>query len=158
MRKEDLFIFIFLPFLCEVDVFLRQDGEDLVKDLVRVGLTGQSHVVLRLVGGGKDKRERCDVTTLRHATQSGRRVGSHLLYLDLTRAVTQGSSLAGSEHGDHFVQASLQGTEHLPASLLLPAVSCDSHVQRARPGAKQGLTFNHLIRLTWKCTTSVYSL
>lgn len=41
---------VFLPFLCEIDVFLRQDGQDLVKDLVRVGLTGQSNVVLRLAG------------------------------------------------------------------------------------------------------------
>lgn len=38
----------FLPFLCEVDVFLRQDGQDLVEHLVRVGLAGQSDVVLRL--------------------------------------------------------------------------------------------------------------
>lgn len=40
----------FLPFLCEIDIFLWQDGEDLVKDLVWVGLTSQSNVVLRLVG------------------------------------------------------------------------------------------------------------
>lgn len=39
---------LYLPFLCEINVFLRQDGEDLVQDLVRVGLTGQSHVVLDL--------------------------------------------------------------------------------------------------------------
>lgn len=56
------------------------------------------------------------------------------LYLDLAWAVTQGSSLAGSEHGDHLIQASLQGTEHLSSSLLLPAVSRNGHVQRPRPG------------------------
>lgn len=38
----------FLPLLCEINVFLWQDGEDLVQDLVWVGLTGQSNVVLCL--------------------------------------------------------------------------------------------------------------
>lgn len=55
-------------------------------------------------------------------------------YLDLAWAVTQGSSLAGSEHGDNLIQASLEGTKHLSSSLLLPAVSRKSHVQRPRPG------------------------
>ena len=36
------------PFLGEVDVFFRQDGEDVVEHLVRVGLAGQGHVVLGL--------------------------------------------------------------------------------------------------------------
>ncbi len=39
---------IFLPLLCEIDLFLWQDGEDLVKDLVWVGLAGQGNVVLHL--------------------------------------------------------------------------------------------------------------
>lgn len=60
-------------------------------------------------------------------------VTSTCTYLDLAWAVTQGSSLAGSEHGDHFIQASLQRTKHLSPSLLLPAVSRNSHVQRPRP-------------------------
>lgn len=61
-----------------------------------------------------------------------------VLYLDLTWAVPQGSSLAGGEHGDHFVQASLQRTKHLPCSLLLPTVSHDGQVQRPRPAEMKG--------------------
>lgn len=60
------------------------------------------------------------------------------VYLDLAWAVTQGSSLAGSEHIDHLIQASLQGTEHLSSFLLFPAVSCNSHVQRPRPREQLG--------------------
>ncbi len=75
------------------------------------------------------------------------------VYLDLARAVTQGSSLAGSEHGDHLIQASLQGTKHLSPSLLLPAVSCNSHVQRPRPGvqtvARLLTLMGHLIKLLY---------
>lgn len=68
--------------------------------------------------------------------QSGRRVCGfrRAPYLDLARAVAQGSPLAGGEHGDHLVQASLQRTEHLSPPLLRPAVVCDRHVQRPRPG------------------------
>lgn len=40
--------FVLLPFLCKVNVFLRQDGENLVKHLVWVCLTSQSHIVLCL--------------------------------------------------------------------------------------------------------------
>lgn len=39
---------VLLPFLCESDIFLWQNGKDLVKNLVWVGLTGQSNVVLWL--------------------------------------------------------------------------------------------------------------
>lgn len=39
---------VILPFLCEINIFLRQDGEDLVQDLVWVGLAGQSNIVLCL--------------------------------------------------------------------------------------------------------------
>lgn len=46
--NEERGICVFLPFLREFDVFLWQDGEDLVQHLVRVGLTCQSHVVLSL--------------------------------------------------------------------------------------------------------------
>lgn len=56
-----------------------------------------------------------------------------LVYLNLAWAVAQASSLAGSEHVDHLIQTSLQGTEHLPTPLLSAAVSCCSHVQRPRP-------------------------
>lgn len=48
---------VFSPLLCEVNVFLRQDGEDLVEDLVWIGLSGQSNVVLRLAGKRPDKEE-----------------------------------------------------------------------------------------------------
>jgi len=37
-----------LPLLREVNVLLRQDGQDLVQDLVWIGLIGQSHVILSL--------------------------------------------------------------------------------------------------------------
>lgn len=47
--NQQRYHFFFLPFLCEIYIFLRQDGEDLVKDLVWVGLTGQSNIVLCLV-------------------------------------------------------------------------------------------------------------
>lgn len=47
---------IFLPLLCEINVFLRQDGEDLVEDLVWIGLTGQSNVVLCLAGKDETKK------------------------------------------------------------------------------------------------------
>lgn len=40
--------FVLLPFLCEVHIFLWQDGEDLVKHLVCICLTSQSHIVLGL--------------------------------------------------------------------------------------------------------------
>jgi len=46
---------VFSPFLCEINIFLRQDGQDLVQDLVWVGLTGQSNVVLRL-GENTDRK------------------------------------------------------------------------------------------------------
>lgn len=49
---------VFSPFLCEINIFLRQDGQDLVQDLVWVGLTGQSNVVLRL---GEDRQKKNDV-------------------------------------------------------------------------------------------------
>lgn len=55
------------------------------------------------------------------------------LYLNLAWAVAQASSFAGSEHVDHLIQTSLQGTEHLPTPLLFAAVSSRSHVQRPRP-------------------------
>lgn len=55
------------------------------------------------------------------------------MYLNLAWAVAQASSLAGSEHVDHLIQTSLQGTEHLPTPLLFAAVSCCSHVQGPRP-------------------------
>lgn len=60
------------------------------------------------------------------------------VYLDLARTVTQGSSLVGSEHADYLIQASLQGTKHFAPSLLLPTVSCNSHVQRPRPREQIG--------------------
>ena len=50
---------VLLPFLCEINVFLWQDGQDLVKNLVWVGLTGQSNVILRLQN--KDRHKCCDV-------------------------------------------------------------------------------------------------
>lgn len=53
--------------------------------------------------------------------------------LDLARAVARTAPLARREHVDHLVQASLQRAEHLPSSLLLPAVSRRRHVQRAGP-------------------------
>lgn len=50
----------------------------------------------------------------------------------------QTSSLAGSQHVDHLIQASLQRAEDLPSSLLLPAVSRYSQVQRPGPAEDVG--------------------
>lgn len=74
------------------------------------------------------------------------------IYLDLAWAVTQGSSLAGSEHCDHLIQASLQGTKHLSPSLLFPTpVSRNSHVQRPRPGEKTLVRKGYGSKTTKKC-------
>lgn len=49
--------------------------------------------------------------------------------------------LAGREHGDHFVQASLQTAENFPRLPLLPTVHLTPrHVQRARPGDESLVT------------------
>lgn len=42
-----------LPFLCVIHIFLWQDGQDLVQNLVWVRLTGQGNVVLRLKRNSK---------------------------------------------------------------------------------------------------------
>lgn len=70
-------------------------------------------------------------------------------HLDLARAVTQAALLAGREHGDHLIQAALQGAKHLPSSLLLAAVSGGCHVQRAGPaGGEQPLVAHSGLRYT----------
>lgn len=46
--KKQINTCIYLPFLREINVFLRQDGKDLVEDLIWFSLAGQSHVVLDL--------------------------------------------------------------------------------------------------------------
>lgn len=137
-NQQRYHLFIFLPFLCEIYIFLRQDGEDLVKDLVWVGLTGQSNVVLCLVEKTRTKLFRISCV----GTENGWNVTS--VHLDLARAVTQSSSLAGSEHVDHLVQASLQRTKHFSSALLLPTVSCYSHVQRSRPRKQRRFQTNNL--------------
>lgn len=75
-----------------------------------------------------------------------RTITKKCVYLDLARAITQGSSLAGCEHGDHLIQASLQGTKHFPSSLLLPTVSSNSQIQRPRPLEQ---TESHIKSLQW---------
>lgn len=59
--------------------------------------------------------------------------------LDPARAVPRASSLAGGQHGDNFVQASLQTAEHFSCFTLLPAVNpATRHVQRTGPGERGG--------------------
>lgn len=68
-------------------------------------------------------------------------------YLDLAWSVTQASSLTRGEHGDHLVQASFQRAKHLPTSLFLSAVSCNSHVQWPRSGKQTESLEGHLIKV-----------
>lgn len=66
-------------------------------------------------------------------------------HLNLAWAVAQASSLVGSEHVDHLIQTSLQGTEHLPTPLLFAAVYSRSHVQR--PGPKEQIVSGEITGL-----------
>lgn len=81
---------VFLPFLCEIDVFLRQDGQDLVKDLVRVGLTGQSNVVLRLAGKTDTEKLWC---ALHSCVTQNRWRGVWLLYTLILRGPSRRARL-----------------------------------------------------------------
>lgn len=62
----------FLPLLCEINIFLWQDGEDLVQDLVWVGLTGQSNVVLCLAEKKTGTEMLCTICC------AGRRTGNEV--------------------------------------------------------------------------------